>query len=325
MHAQQNNLTYHIAFAASHNYIPYVAVAIQSIIQHAQTSESAEEHWVFHLITDKQDNIKQKGLQEILRTYPQVTIELHCIDAEKYKRFDHQIFSFWTTLRAELPLLLEKVDRLLYLDVDVLIVGDIRHLFSIDMKGYPLAMVEELFLKGRTDLVLPTYKTLPHYNAGILLMNLTLLREDNFTKRFWEYLERNYEMLKSPDQDAINILYKDRILPLPQAYNVMPFTLLRSSTYTADNKAELKQCLYSPIIIHYQRTAPWQREGFKHPFHQRWIDFNQSLKVSAPLSYEARGWKRFKVWLKTLLYPNSLPKPVPLQQLQQQWEDIPNS
>lgn len=315
--------TYHIAFAVNTAYVPYALVTIHSIMAHQP--RQADESYCFHLITEKGTN-HRKDVREFLGTYKNAQLVTHLIDPLKYKKFDHHVFTLWTNIRTELPNLLPNVDRVLYLDTDTLVVGDIRPLFKMNLEGKSLAMVEEAFLRNRTDRSIPSYLTLPIFNAGVMLMDLSQLRAEQFTESFWNFLETNYDTLALPDQNVINILYKDRIHPLPQAYNVNSVFLCRQEPYIPQYKEELQQCLWSPIIIHYARTAPWFIDGQKHPFHQLWIDFNHSLKYPAPLTYEAKGKiLRFKVWLKMWLMPSCKPLPISIDLLKERWSSIPDA
>ena len=315
--------TYHIAFAANTAYVPFAIVAMHSIMAHQ--SRLSDESYCFHLITEKETN-HRKDVRDFLATYKNAQLVTHLIDSPKYKKFDHPIFTLWTNIRAELPNLLPNVDRVLYLDTDTLVVGDIRPLFKMNLEGKSLGMVEEIFLYNRKDINIAPYLRLPIYNAGVMVMNLDQLRAKNFTSIFWNYLETNFQELLHPDQDVLNILFKDLIYPLPQAYNVNSVFLCRQEPYIPQYKEELQQCLWSPIIIHYARTAPWFIDEQKHPFHQLWIDFNHSLKYPAPLTYEAKGKiLRFKVWLKMWLMPSCKPLPISIDLLKERWSSIPDA
>ncbi len=314
---------YHIALCSNTTYLPYALVTMHSIMAHHRLE--IDETFHFHLLTEHAID-GRKDVQEFLAVYPKAKLSAHLIDPKQYKQFDHPEYTLWTNIRANLPQMLKDVDRLLYLDTDILVVGDLRSLFTLDLEGKYLAMVDEIFLRNRTDVTIPNYLTFPIYNAGVLLMDLAKLREINFTQQFWEKLNQMYHILTSPDQDVINILWKDHIYALPQTYNVSSFLLARPETYIPQYKEELKECLWSPIIIHYARCAPWYWDRQKHPFHQQWIDFNKSLKYPAPLTYGTKNrWLRCKMWLKYLLQPSSRPMPIPLEILKKRWAEIPDA
>ncbi len=315
--------TYHIALCSNAAYVPYDLVAMYSIMAHHP--QDANECFHFHIITE-QEIEGRKDVREFLATYPNARLSTHLIDPTQYAQYDHPVFSLWANIRANLPQILKDVDRVLYLDTDVLVVGDLRPLFTLDLQGKYMAMVEQIFVRNRTDFTLPHYLTLPNYNAGVALMDLEQLRKIDFTQQFWEKLNQMYHQLSWPDQDVINILCKDHIYALPQTYNVTVYLLTRLVTYIPEYKEELQQCLWSPVIIHYAGCAPWILDRPKHPYHQRWIDFNKSLKDPAPLTYGTKNkWLRLKMWVKHHLFPNTKPTPIPLETLRQRWAEIPNA
>ena len=315
--------TYHIALCSNTAYVPYALVAMHSIMAHHPQDENESFH--FHIITEQKIE-GRKDIREFLSTYSNARLSTHLIDPTQYAQYNHPVFTLWANIRVNLPQMLKDVDRVLYLDTDILVMGDIRPLLTLDLQGKYMAMVEEIFLRNRKDFKIPNYLELPNYNTGIMLMDLEKLREINFTQQFWDKLSPLYHKLHSPDQDLINITWKEHIYSLPQIYNVHRLFLTRPETYIPQYKEELKECLWSPVIIHYALSAPWYLDRPKHPYHQQWIDFNKSLKYPAPLTYGTKNkWLRCKTWLKHLLQPSSRPMPTPLETLRKRWAEIPDA
>ena len=118
----------------------------------------------------------------------------------------------WMSLmRIALPKML-KYSRVVWLDCDTIVEGDISDLFTTDMKGYYFAGVKEITLS----------KIKPYINAGVLVMNLSEIRKDKQDDRMIDYL--NTVKLKFPDQDTINDLSQGRIKFLDSKYNVFKET-----------------------------------------------------------------------------------------------------
>ena len=85
------------------------------------------------------------------------------------------------------------------------------------MSNYYAAGVIDLGAK--TNLMTPeiNINKNEYINSGVLLLNLKKIREDNKTKELDEYI--NNHSLFYPDQDAINVIFKDKILFLDNKYN----------------------------------------------------------------------------------------------------------
>lgn len=99
----------------------------------------------------------------------------------------------YTLLRLLADRIPELPDKLLYLDMDIMIAGDIRQLWEIDVSGYEYAAVKE---KYGCWLIRPDY-----INAGMLLMNLERIRETGLLVRARELIRK--KKLLFADQTAI--------------------------------------------------------------------------------------------------------------------------
>lgn len=117
----------------------------------------------------------------------------------------------WTwmgLLRLALPGIFPLEHRVLWLDVDTIVEQDIGDLFDRDLAGSYVAMVEE-----------PVRSRYPfrYHNAGVILMDLDRLREDDTWKRWIDLVNR--EPFTAPDQDVINLICQGEILTLGPEYN----------------------------------------------------------------------------------------------------------
>jgi lipopolysaccharide biosynthesis glycosyltransferase len=135
-----------------------------------------------------------------------------------------------TYLRLLLPRLLpEHLDRLLYLDCDILCAGSLRELFDLDLRGNVLAAVRDAHAGTLSDMGglpgLARYPDLapdaPYFNAGVLVIDLPAWRERRVTERCFEYVERHAAEARFTDQDALNHTLHGNWLRLPKTWNHM--------------------------------------------------------------------------------------------------------
>ena len=105
----------------------------------------------------------------------------------------------------------EDMERILYLDADMICTGDIEELYNLDFddKIWVAAPDNGIQEKDLNRLGLPLdYK---YINSGMLLINLKKLRA-NYTERFIvEKIRENKDILIYPDQDFVNKIFKDEI------------------------------------------------------------------------------------------------------------------
>lgn len=110
----------------------------------------------------------------------------------------------YTLLRLLADLVPEIPDKLLYLDIDIMVGGDLSKLYNIDIKDYEYAAVKE---KYGCWLIRPDY-----INAGMLLLNMKKIKETKLLEKA-RHLIKTKKMLFA-DQDAIFwSTTKKKILP----------------------------------------------------------------------------------------------------------------
>ena len=122
-------------------------------------------------------------------------------------------WSYMSMMRLALTKLLPEEEKVLWLDSDTIVDGDLTELFAMDMTGYYFAGCKECDKSN---------EQFSYINSGVLMMNLAKIREDNLDDRMIDVL--NTQKLECPDQDVINMLAQWRILFIDSKYNVCPFT-----------------------------------------------------------------------------------------------------
>lgn len=133
---------------------------------------------------------------------------------EKYEQEFHQCVNEtayctpYTLLRLLADLYPQMPDKLLYLDIDIMIAGDIRQLWDIDVSEYEYAAVKE---KYGCWLIRPDY-----FNAGMLLLNMKKIRETGLLRKAREQIRT--KKLLFADQSAIFNSTTKKLL-LPRIYN----------------------------------------------------------------------------------------------------------
>lgn len=116
-------------------------------------------------------------------------------------------------------LLPPELDRVLYLDPDILILNSILPLWQQDMHGCLFAAAAHT---GKAELVdgvnrLRLGTGQEYFNSGVLLMDLARCRHEITPEQIFSYVQTHASQLLLPDQDVLNALYGDRILPLDDA------------------------------------------------------------------------------------------------------------
>jgi lipopolysaccharide biosynthesis glycosyltransferase len=121
--------------------------------------------------------------------------------------------------RYALPDILQDEKRTIYSDVDVLCVGDVRPLWEIDLNDCVIGAVSEREAGEFKKELLGLTGDAPYFNSGMLVMDLDVMRAECSSAVLMENTVKYADRIAWPDQDVINITFRNRILELPFIWN----------------------------------------------------------------------------------------------------------
>lgn len=222
----ENNLkVIPIFFAVDDGYVPFLAVALQSLIENSSVN-------YYYSIKILYTNIQEENKKNILK-YERVNVKIEFVDLNYYiedikdKLFTRDYYTKTTYFRLFIPNLYPQYDKVLYLDSDIVILGDIAKLYNEDIGDNLVAAVPDdviqtnkVFQEYVERVVgMATYKN--YFNAGVLLMNLDEMRKFDFQNKFL-YLLETVKFAVVQDQDYLNRLCKGRTKLLETTWDRMP-------------------------------------------------------------------------------------------------------
>ncbi len=152
------------------------------------------------------------------------------------------------------------MDRILYLDPDIIVKGSLCELYGLDMGQYYFAAASHTgkVMTKLNELRLDLEEKAPYINSGVMLMNLELLRKNQDYSAVFQYIRERKNRLLLPDQDIISGLYGKRIYSLdPLVYNMTERMLYLRWPFERD---EIMDWVWkNTVIIHYcGRNKPWK-------------------------------------------------------------------
>lgn len=159
------------------------------------------------------------------------------------------------------------VERVLYLDPDIVINGDLSDFYNLDLQGNIIAGAPHLYgiPEGVNRLRLGLSKENRYINAGVLLIDLKKWREEISLKRIFKFISVNHKKLLLADQDVINALMKNRTLPIDErVYNLDEKTYRHfSSCFAGERKIDLDWVEKNTVIIHFNgKKKPWKEQKY---------------------------------------------------------------
>ena len=257
----ENNMPINIFFASDKKYFPYLETAIASLLINANDDDKLN---IFILSSDLYDSYIDK-LNELKR-FKDCKFELINVDNSRFTdlKSPDYISSSATFFRYLIPEIRKDIDKVLYLDSDIIVLGSIKELYSIDLEDNYIAGVEDPHVMISSVKVKKRFHIDDRYiNAGVLLFNCKKMREDNFTEKCFNLSrELSSRAYFGADQDVINILSYNKKKIIDIKYNLLS-SVYMEQLHTEYTDAELNNAIKNPIIIHYSdRIKPWNYYGF---------------------------------------------------------------
>ena len=212
--------TIRIAFNLDEEYVLCTGVALTSLYQH----RNPERKYHVYLFADNVPEEKQALF--LAFSGPNFIVEVFDIsDEKKFKHFNRmhyaQHVSATALLKFELPQLLSGIDKVLYLDGDILIRDSLEELYDTNIAGKYAAVCKDF---GAASYPAPFQRRLKikykfYFNSGVMLLNLKLLRDQGISQKLMHYKQNGHNDFM--DQDAFNVVFEENVAFFSYLYNML--------------------------------------------------------------------------------------------------------
>jgi len=290
-----------IALAADDNFAMQMGICIMSIVE---TNEEFFDMINIHILNNgiSKDNIQK--LKYLKKKYEKLNYFFYDVEfikrvipvPEKGNPFYHLGFSTYS--RLFLAKLIDKsIKRILYLDSDILINGNLFDLYNVDFNDFYCAGVIDPFVKNIKN-TLNMKENSIYINAGVLLINLEKWRSENIEDNFIQFFY-NFPSKLINDQNIINKVFEEKIVPVDLKYNVSPIffniNYKKFLEFNNFNESEIQEyytsesfaiAVNNPIIIHFIGWVwcrPWEKRC-NNPYTKKYLYY----KDKSP-------WKHFEL------------------------------
>lgn len=222
-----------VVLAANYAYVVQVMTTIKSICYHNRSIR-------FYLINSDFPNEWFKQLNKRLERYDSEIINCR-VTSEQISRYKTDI-SYTVFLRYFVSDFVQE-DKALYLDCDLVVTKNLDNLFETDLQDYPLAAVRDY--GGRV------YYGREIFNAGVLLINNRLWKQENMSQRLIDLTNEWHDKVDQADQSILNMLFENRWIE-------MEFDNNHVVIHKQFTDYELPAGQDYPGIIHYlSHRKPW--------------------------------------------------------------------
>ncbi len=242
-----------IFFSCDDNYIPFLAVTLESL------EKNANKNYHYAIKVLHSNTISTVNQQRISLEYSVGNFNIEFVDISSYvekisaRLHTRDYYSKSTYYRLFIPNLYPQYSKALYLDSDIVVLGDISKLYNTELNDNYVGAITDEFVSSVKELhgyVLNRVgvpKVSNYFNAGILVMNLSKLREINFEEMFIKLISC-VTFTVAQDQDYLNVICNGHVTNIPLSWDKMP----------VNDNMNVKDI----NIVHYNlNLKPWQEDN----------------------------------------------------------------
>ena len=255
----------HLCFITDETYILPTATAIESL----KVNKRAESRYVVHVICR---DVPDEGVAK-LESVASPDVQIDAITNARLPVNDSRVslvrhVSPAAVFKFFIADILQELDRVIYIDDDVLIQGDLGELWDTDISGVYAGVVKDsqTVIGWEKHLKWLDFRHESYFNSGVMYLNLSLMRRDNLPSQLVDYRVRGKNRFM--DQDALNVVFGDRVKYLSIRYNCLNWLFLSCTIeqlkgiFGEDDVADTPEANYDrAVILHIGGSEkPWLRD-----------------------------------------------------------------
>lgn len=288
-----------VCISSDDKYSKYAGVLIASILHNAKS----EDYLNFYIL-DNEITQENQTLVNSLKKIKDCSINFIKVDENDFSEYKkvktHDYITINTYYRLKLATILPEVDKIIYLDCDMVVNCSLEELFNFDLKDNCAGGALDIaYRRMNRKTKLPFNNR--YINAGMLLLDLKKIRENGMEEKFSTYAVEHAHEIFCGDQEIINVVLMNNISAIPPKWNVQVSNFSNRSNYTKH-----------PCIIHYvSYQKPWIYASWNY-FNELYLKYQQmtpwALKEETYTDWTTKGkmisaWNYFKYRPLFFLHP----------------------
>lgn len=294
----------HIVYASDDNFAEIMGVSIVSLFKNNKEMKEIVVYILDSGITDE----NKKWIELVFKEYNRQSpiwikaININHILGMEVKQDRGSLSQFARLfISSVLP---NNLERVLYLDCDIIIDKPLDELWNINMHGNVVAALMDAFSPWyRKNLGLENNDIM--FNSGVMLIDLKKWKEEDIENKILKLIKKYDGLIPQGDQGALNAILSHKTEVIEPRFNSV--TIFHDFTYenmliyrkppTFYNKEEIKEAVTNPVIIHFTTSFLSKRawiEGSEHPYTKRWLEYKamSPWKDKSLKKYEkSKKWK----------------------------------
>lgn len=256
-----------LCVSSPNEYVPYLCVYLKSVLEHCPQKKDI-------IVFERE--ISNENKDRLIRYFKNNETSIRFIDPsflfnDVKLHISHDYFKEECYYRIAAPKLLNKYDKIIFTDLDLIVSDNIFKLANLEMNGYPIAACvepiwKELYIKNiklhdfsirsYTNNILKLSSPFNYYNTGVVVFDV---KEYNKLCSFEKLLEIiNQNNLLYQEQCAMNILFKNNFFTLPNIWNFELAPSLLENAYHFEFYNKYRKTEDAAKILHFLgRYKPW--------------------------------------------------------------------
>ena len=285
---KQTSISIHIGYGIDNNYARCCASSIASFCLNNPT-----KNFNFHIMAKDLSTINKKQFEQLAQLYS-VNIYIYEINIDTLAKLPTQThLPIATYFRFILPLILDNVDKLFYIDADIICLQNADDLFSINLKDNIIGAVPDLpWMNTKRNKALNLRNHI-YFNAGMLIINIAKWNNFNTFAKILQAIQNEPQKFRYLDQDALNLILTNHIQYLDTKFNCIDI-----------NSIEQKNI----ILLHFAaHPKPWNIafsiSKLCNKFNKNLYQYyeNKTPWKNLPLELP-KNYKEIKIYAKALKY-----------------------
>lgn len=316
----------HIAFCVDSKNVSCLSVALKSIATFSSTNFA----YVVHIVHDGLTYVEQGLLRSVCldrKNFSFDFIDVGVLGDVFSKLFISSYLSNATYWRFALPDYLKNLEKVIYLDADLVVLEDVANLFFQDVEDlalgacldwgvvYPSAFSHSTDERAKLEKL--GYTDFSRYfNAGVLLLNLKFFRKEQLSLKLLKLAQEN--SFHMHDQDALNVLLNGKFKVLDHRWNFAVHPNITKYDCQVQKEIDDSISKMDMAIIHYVGAKkPWASEN--GPLRKVWVMFavqtpfyvgkvlcSRSEDERKILASRPKKWRKYRRRLEEIFIPKFL-------------------
>ena len=252
-----------ICIASDNNYAQPSCVLISSVLCNAKDTDDIE----IYMLCDNVTNENKEKIKEITGKRNNCKIYFINPDNNNFTQYltlkTHNYLSISSYYRLNIHNILSKydVEKIIYLDSDMVVNTSLEELYNTDLDGNFIGGVVDISpIRMNKKTKLPLLNK--YINSGMLLIDVKKWRDNHIEQLFYKYIQEKKEEIFCGDQQIINVVLNGKIKILDPKWNVQTSNFMNRSSY-----------IKRPNIIHYIGCSkPWIYASYNY-FKDYWFKY----------------------------------------------------